>query len=103
VLVFCNVESTVVIPAEFDGEIEAVQAMVDGAFVSTWAHDGVSVRSEFLMIRFKGSPCFFGTSFENDNHETPHEESSICLLSVVKRGIMIYLVIGILFIADQFF
>jgi len=103
VLVFCNVESFVLIPAEFDGEVKTVQAMVDGAFVGAWAHDGVSVRCEFLVISFEGSPRFSGTSLEDDDHETAHKEGSIGLLSIVKRGVVIYLIIGVLFVADQLF
>ena len=77
--------------------------MINGASVGTWAHDRVSVRSEFLMISFKGTPSIFSTSLKNDNHEATHKEGCICLLGIVERGVMIYLILTILFIADQFF
>ena len=77
--------------------------MINSASVGTWAHDRVSVRSEFLMISFKGAPSFFSTSLKDDNHKAAHKEGSIRLLSIVERGVMIYLILTILFIADQFF
>ena len=75
--------------------------MINGASVGAWTHDSISVRSELLLVRFESIPSFFCTSFENDYHETTHKEGSIGLLSIVKRGVMIYLIFAILFIADQ--
>lgn len=103
VLVLDDVELVVVIPAEFDGEIETIQAVIDRAFVGARALSRVSERSEFVMVRLENLPSIASTPLEDDNHEGAHKERGVCLLRIIKTSVMINLVRAVLLVVDEFF
>jgi len=101
VLVLYNVELVVVVPVELDGEVKAVEAMLDGTLVRTGAHGRVSERREFMVIRLENLPGVTRRPLQDDDHESTHEEGSVRLLRVVKTGVMVNLVRAVLLVVDK--
>ena len=68
------------------------------ATISTVAHCRVTVWNEFVVVRAESLPGIIGRLVEDNNHEGAHQESSVALLCVVKRRVMIDFVVLVLLI-----
>ena len=101
VLVLNNIEFVIIVPTQLDSEVETIQTVVDGAFVSTSAHGCVSEWSEFVVIWLEHFPGFLGTSLKYDDHKSSHEESCISLLGVISARIVVNLISAILLVVYQ--
>lgn len=71
-LILLDVKRLIVVPLEGHGVLESEQAVVDSAFVTAVAFNGVSVGHEFRVIRAESSPRLISRLFQNDDHKTPH-------------------------------
>ena len=68
------------------------------ATISTVAHCRVTVGNEFVMIRAESLPGIIGGLVQDNNHKGAHEESSIALLCIVKRRVVIDFVVLVLLV-----
>ena len=100
-LVLHDIKCLIVIPAKLNGQIKTVEAVFNGTFVCTSTHGSITEWREFMMIRRKYFPGFSSGPFEYDNHESPHQESCICLFSIVEAGVVIDFVLNVLLITYQ--
>ena len=98
VLIFLNIERAIVIPSESYSKLETLEAMQVCATISTVAHCRVTVWNEFVVVRAESLPGIIGRLVEDNNHEGTHQESSVALLCVVKRRVMIDFVVLVLLI-----
>ena len=98
VLIFLNIELSIVIPSESYSKLETLEAVQVCTTISTVAHCRVTVRNEFVVVRAESLPGIVGRLVEDNNHEGAHKESSVALLCVVKRRIMIDFVVLVLLI-----
>ena len=98
VLVLDNVKLVVVVPVELDGEVQAVETMLDRALVRTGTHGRVSERREFMVVGLEHLPGVTSRPLQDDDHEGTHEECGVRLLRVVKTGIMVNLVRAVLLV-----
>ena len=95
-LILLDVECSVVVPAERDGELQSLEAVQVDALVSARSHGGVSVRQEFVLVGLEGRPRVVSCFLEHDDHERSHEECRVRLFCIIKRRVMINLVALIL-------
>ena len=102
VLIFLDVKSAVVIPAEGHGELEALEAVQVGATVGTVAHSSITVRNELVVVGAESGPGVISRLFEHDDHEGAHEEGSVALLGVVEGGVVVDLVVLVLLVVHKF-
>ena len=83
VLIFSNIKSAIIIPLQFNGKIQPIEAMIDGTLVRAGSHDGISKWCKFVMIWCKYFPCFSGAFLQYDDHECSHQKCSISLLGII--------------------
>lgn len=102
-LIFLNIESGVVVPAELHPVLETTEAIQDGALIGARAHSGVTIGHELGMVWLEYLPSLLGSLFQVDDHEAAHQTRGIGLLSIVHGGIVIDLVLRILSIGHKFF
>ena len=98
VLIFLNIERAIVIPSESYSKLETLEAMQVCATISTISHCSVTIWNEFVVVRAESLPGIIGRLVEDNNHEGAHQESSVALLCVVKRRVMIDFVVLVLLI-----
>ena len=98
VLIFLDIERAIVIPSECYSKLETLEAVQVCATISTIAHCGVTVWDEFIVVRAESLPGIVGGLVEDNNHEGAHEESSVALLCVVKRSVVIDFVVLVLLV-----
>lgn len=98
VLVFDDIELIVVVPVELDGQVETVQAMLDGTLVRAGTHGRVSERRKFMVVRLENLPGIARRSLQDDDHEGTHEERCVCLLGVIETRVMVNLIRAILLV-----
>jgi len=98
VLVLLDVKSRVVVPTERYCVLETHEAVHYCALVGASAHSGITEGHEAGVVRFEASPCFLRALFENDDHETAHEEGSICSFCVVERRVVVNFVGSVLLV-----
>ena len=103
VLVLLNVKAVVVIPAEGNAVLEALETVQVSAPICAVAHGRIPVRNELVVVGAENSPCFFGRFLQADNHEGTHEEGGVTLLRVVERRVVVDLVVLILRVIHEFF
>jgi len=101
-LVLSHVEGGVVVPAEGDGVLEALEAVQVGAAVRAVAHRGVAVGNELVVVGAERVPGLVGRLFETDYHEGAHEERRVALLGVVKRSVVVNFIVLVLLVIHQF-
>ena len=68
------------------------------AAVGAITHRGVTIGDKFVVVRAESLPCLVCRLVKHDNHEGAHQESSVALLCVVKRRVMIDFVVLVLLI-----
>ena len=71
------------------------------ASISTITHCCVTVWNEFVVVRAESLPGIIGGFVEDNNHEGAHEESSIALLCVIKRRVVIDFVVLVLLVIHK--
>ena len=101
VLIFLNIELAIVVPSEGYSKLEALEAVQVRATISTVAHCRVTVWNEFVVVRAESLPGIIGGFVEDNNHEGAHEESSIALLCVIKRRVVIDFVVLVLLVIHK--
>jgi len=102
VLVLLVVKIFEAVPAELDGVLQALQAVLDGAGVGAVERVGsVSERHKLIMVWLKQLPDGTGLDLQHDNHKCAHQEGGIGLLIKLVGTVMKQLVILVLRIAQQ--
>ena len=102
-LVLLNVERLVVVPAERDGELQPLEAVVINALVRASSHGGVSVGQELVLVGSEGGPGVVSCLLQDNDHEGTHQEGSVGLLCIVQRCVMVDLVGLILRVIHELF
>ena len=97
-LIFLNIELAIVIPSKRYSELETLETVQVCATVGTVSHCRVTVWDEFVVVRAESLPGIVGGFVEDNNHEGAHEESSVALLCVVKRSVVIDFVVLVLLV-----
>ena len=97
-LILLHVERLVVVPAELSADLQAVQTVLDRAFVRARAHGCISERNEPVVVRREYFPRILGRFVENNDHEGAHEEGSVRLLGVVERSVVVNFVLLVLLV-----
>jgi len=77
VLVFFNVESSEVIPVEFNCVFQSLENLEKSTIVEAVTFGGISVMLEELVVWFELFECIVGRHFQNNYHEGTHQESSV--------------------------
>lgn len=101
VLILDDIELAVVVPAQLDGQVQAVEAVVDSALVGAGAHRRIAERRELMVVRLENLPRVLRRALQNDDHESAHEEGGVRLLRIVERRVMIDLIRAILLVIDE--
>lgn len=83
-LVFLDVESRVVVPAEGNCKLESLEAVQVDALVRASTHSGISVGQELVLVRLECGPSFVRTFLKDNDHECAHKECRVCLLCIVE-------------------
>lgn len=84
VFVLAGIELVIVVPAELEPLLEALQTVEHSALIKAVAFARITERFQSAMIllkHLKGLPCLH---FEDDQHEGTHEEAGICELRRVR-------------------
>jgi len=84
VLVLLNVECLIVVPAECDGKLQPLEAVIVGAFVRACSHRGVSIGQELVLVGSEGCPGIVSCLLQDNDHESAHEECSVRLFCIVE-------------------
>ena len=92
VLVLLDVKGSVVVPAEGDGKLQALEAVQVDAFVRACSHRGVSIGQELVLVGFESCPGIVSCLLQDNDHECAHEEGRVGLLGVVERCVVVNLV-----------
>lgn len=100
-LIFDDIELAVVVPAQLDGQVQSIEAVVDSALVGACAHRCIAERRELMVVRLEYLPRVLRRALQNDDHECAHEERCIRLLRIVERRVVIDLVRAILLVIDK--
>lgn len=101
VLILDDIELAVVVPAQLDGQVQSIEAVVDSALVGACAHRRIAERRELMVVRLEDLPRVLRRALQNDDHECAHEEGGVRLLRIVERRVMIDLVRAILLVIDE--
>lgn len=76
-LILLDVEGSEVIPFEFDGILESLQALEESTLVEAVSLRSISIGFEKLLIGLEDLISLFSRALKDDNHKTAHEECSI--------------------------
>ena len=101
VLILLNIELAIVVPSEGYSILKALEAVQVRATISTVAHCRVTVWNEFVVVRAESLPGIVSGLVQDNNHEGTHEESSIALLCVIKRRVVIDFVVLVLLVIHK--
>jgi len=77
VLVFLNVESSEVVPVEFNCVFQSLENLEQRTIVEAITFGGISVMLEKLVVWLELFPCIVSLHFQNNYHESAHQESSV--------------------------
>jgi len=101
-LILLDVEGSEVIPFEFDGILESLQALEQSTLVEAVSLRGISVGFEKLLIGLEDLICLFSRALKDDNHETAHEECSINhFLRLFRSTVVENPVVSIVLVSEQ--
>jgi hypothetical protein len=89
-LVLTGIEVVKIVPFLFDAEFQPLQAVENSALVITVTFAGISKWPQGAVILLETMIGFLSRHFKNDDHESTHEEESICHLSLVSACVVEY-------------
>ena len=100
-LIFDDIELAVVVPAQLDGQVQSIEAVVNSALVRAGAHRCIAERRELMVVRLEYLPRVLRRALQNDDHEGAHKERRDGLLRIVARRVVVDLVRAVLLIIDE--
>ena len=83
VLVLTSVERLEVVPSELDALLEALKAVLDGAFVVAVAATGIPKWAQVRRVLFELLEGLLSIHLQNNNHECAHQVGRVGKLDVV--------------------